>query len=137
MFDDETDLSQPGQARREQILRLALSEARTRRRRRQAARIGVMGILLLLAGTALISRRSEPPTPALVAIDPPARIESPPKPFITYIQTDPTVVERLSIRPRAATWAFIGDDELLDALADAGQPAGIIYHDGIATLLAR
>jgi hypothetical protein len=70
-----------------------------------------------------------PPIAGVQSSNPPSTI------VIERIETDPTISERLSVLPRAAQWQQIGDDELLQSLAKAGQPAGLIQVDGNTILV--
>lgn len=137
MIDDEMGLSAAGKARRDQILRLAVGEAGARKRRRRVARAGmVLTIIGISVSAFFMFQRVEHPVPVPVAIDTPTTPQTAPA-LATRIQTDPTIVQRLSIPPQPRSWTIIGDDELLRSLADAGKPAGIIYYDGHATLVPR
>jgi hypothetical protein len=60
---------------------------------------------------------------------------TPPKITIAYIQTDPTILDRLATRPSLARIEQIGDDELLQAMHDAGKPAGLIRARGQLTVV--
>ena len=59
------------------------------------------------------------------------------KVVITQIQTDPTLLDRLSVPPQRPTWKILTDDQLLRALADAGRPAGLEYDHGQVVVLYR
>lgn len=54
---------------------------------------------------------------------------------IAYIQTDPTILDRLATKPSLARVEQIGDDELLQAMQDAGKPAGLIRAKGQLTVV--
>jgi len=130
-------LSPEGAKRREAILLLARAEARRRRSRRVVSR-GVAAVttvaLIALAiwRLPIAERHVEPKTTV-------ARSPSPPPPSITiqYLQTDPTITDRLTLQPSPPRWTNIGDDELLQELAVAGQPAGIACINGKSILLPR
>jgi hypothetical protein len=135
-------LSSAGQERRSQILQLALTEAKLRRRRRWivpwAASLGILCAVAL----PLMQHRNPPmpaptagPQPIRIAAEIPVLPASQPTSAIEYLATDPTVTDRLSIKPGPKSWQTIGDDELLSELAAAGQPMGLAYIGGRAILL--
>jgi hypothetical protein len=135
MSDFDEPLSQTGQHRREEILRLTLRAARRRRQRPQiiACAIATIAVLSLIV---TINRRPAPfsvqshnSIPTLS--NPPNYSEI----VIEHFGTDPTISTRLALTPIARHWQQIGDDELLNSLANAGQPAGIVQMDGQAILL--
>ena len=137
-MNDES-LSQQGEMRRQQILLLAKAEARRRKNRRCSSRAIVVVALLGIA--TLVLHRSQPTILAPVAK--PLIVQSlqpatpPPVIAIEYIQTDPTITDRLTIPPQPPRWTSIGDTELLQELAAAGQPAGIACINGKTILLPR
>ncbi len=56
--------------------------------------------------------------------------------MVTYVRTDPTIVDRLRVDPSTPRrWTTIGDRDLLDGLAAAGQPAGLIHVEGRVLLV--
>jgi hypothetical protein len=134
-------LSVQGQNRRGQILLLAKAEARRRRRRRFTSR-GI-GVVALLAVAILVFDRTHPTIiaplapPSVVQFPQPQPTTPPSSVVIEYVQTDPTITDRLTIPPQPPRWTSIGDAELLQELAAAGQPAGIAWIDGKAILLPR
>ncbi len=81
----------------------------------------------------MVARRDTPrhsSTPATRSVTAPAGI------VVTYVRTDPTILARLRVDPAAPRrWEFIGDRELLDSLAAAGQPAGLIRTGGRVLLV--
>lgn len=132
---DESDLSNAGMRRREEILRLALQAGRRRQRRWQARVIGSCAALALLVfliiSTPLRRERSivhrfPAPIPSPVGPGRPIAPENP-KTVVVRIRSDPGLLDRLAIRPDKAAWKAIGDDELLHELAEAGRPAGLEY----------
>lgn len=138
MNESEIPISPLGQIRQEEILSLAKRQARNRRHRRQGARIGVY---LLLA--AIISSLFYRPTRQQIVIIPktiaplPSAARTAPEAIITFIPPDPGIADRLSIHPTHRKWKWIGDDELLQTLASAGHPAGLISVHGQTILLPR
>jgi len=147
MSNWDQPLSSEGLRRREQILAAARRVARRRRWRRRALRgsgaIVIVAILLTLYLQLFpipTARQPRPSTPIAHQSD------SSPSPatmpahaiVITWIATDPTLVDRLAIDPQQPPiWQSIDDDELIRTLAEAGQQAGIIRFDGKAILLTR
>lgn len=147
---DSADLSEAGVQRREEILRSAVRAASRRRRRGQFLRVGAPLAAVVLAaflaarfGSVQQSPRAQtkppevatvPPPPAAAPVTPPAV----PGVTITRIQTDPTLLDRLSVPPRKRDWQVLNDEQLLQALAAAGRPAGLQYaRDGQVSLLYR
>ena len=142
---DELPLSPTGAARRDEIGRLARRAAVGRRRRRRAARAVVAVALLLAAAWPPARRRPSPPggppPQAEVAVRSPTPSTpiAPPSPsaVIQFVPTDPTITARLSVRPARPTWVVIDDRQLLDTLAAAGRPAGLVTVDGHTTVWFR
>jgi hypothetical protein len=131
-------LSPEGAKRRDAILLLAKAEARRRRSRRLASRgfvgLAVVGLIAVAVWRLPIAKppvEIKPPI-ARLTISPP-----PPSVAIEYVQTDPTITDRLTLRPSPPRWTNIGDDELVQELAAAGQPAGIVSMNGKSILLPR
>ncbi len=140
MSESNVPLSPEGIQQRERILRLAQREARSLKHRRHSARIGgaciilaviALGLMLIVPGKPPVRMVKSTPAP------PPPAVQQTPGIVVTFIQTDPTLADRLAIRPQPPRWRSIDDDELLTSLADAGQPAGLIYVNGKALLLPR
>jgi hypothetical protein len=141
MSDLDEPLSPAGVARREQIRRLARRAAAGRRWRRRAGRTAIVAAVLAAAAPLLWPRRPAPPAsphpPTVVAR---RRDPTPPPPVtsvVTYVATDATITDRWSVRPTPPRWVVIGDRELLDTLAAAGRPAGLMTVDGHERLLFR
>jgi hypothetical protein len=142
MNDWEQPLSPAGQRCRERILQLALHEARQRRQQRWTRRsVGTaLVITLALVAVRFIPSKALAPQQDQIVVVPPhvvAPTPSQPKIIISRIETDPTIVDRLAIRPSSKRWQSIGDDELLAGLADAGKPAGLIHIAGHTVLLPQ
>jgi len=135
---DIEPLSEAGQLRRQDILRLAQGEARRLRRRRL---IGRGSPLLVAIAAAAIILRPHPlpgPAPAPVAgIAVPAPQPIPVSAGVQFIPTDSTIADRLSTQPAPPRWTDISDRELLDELNAAGKPAGIVSINGRTFLLPR
>lgn len=139
----DPDISPWGQMRREQILGLALRQARRRRRRRQAMRIGTICVALCCIGVVTLRvLRTSPDHPgestAKVSVPnakSPVDQSQPAKLDIEHIQTDPTIAHRFAVPQVAAKWERIDDVQLLRELAEAGQPAGLVRMDGRVTLV--
>jgi hypothetical protein len=145
MNDAEEPLSPRGQRRREQILANAVAEAKMIRGRRQRLRFGATaGAALFLVVCVAITARHRAPTPeASVTLLPRTTPAPTPLPLpssaviIDRIHSDAELTARLALPPTAPKWRFIGDDELLHTLADAGHPAGLVRMNGQAMLLER
>ena len=139
MSDVDEPLSPAGAVRRAQIGRMARRAAGRRRLRRAAGRATV--VLLVVAGaTPLLWRKTSPPRPVVAVRSASAQRPSPappPSAVISYVATDRTITDRLSVRPTPPRWVVIDDRQLLDALAGAGRPAGLVSVDGRETLLFR
>jgi len=155
-------LSPTGDARRERILAIAQRAARRRRMRRRVSRLTGVALAVLvaaaglgqwvdhhlrLASLAFYLPQTRIENPLIDSLPPPEarQPDSPPmppqpvvshQPKITIITTDPTILDRLSVHP-VPHWQVIGDRELLDALAAAGEPAGLLRYDGRTILLPR
>lgn len=150
MIDPIDSLSPTGAERRDEILLLARGAARQQRLRRRASRAIVVGLAMLLIAAGFmaqivrVSHREalreivKAPAP-LPAVPKSATPSAPASAEITIvsIETDPTITSRLSVGHPRPQWKSIGDDELLQSLADAGKPSGIIETDGRKILLSR
>jgi hypothetical protein len=130
MIEFDEPLSVEGRQRRDQILDVAKRAARTHRRQRLAARsiagsAAILGMIALVVHTAnqFQFRSPHPATPVVALVHP----TSPPQQtlLVEQIQTDPTITQRLSVLP-SPRWQEINDDELIQSLANAGQPAGLV-----------
>jgi len=135
-------LSSQGRARRAQILKMAIQQARWRRRRRLAARGGAVMIVLLAIGIAVLRTPHSIPHPPETQITEPTPLPaSAPnrapaaKIVIERIQTDPTISLRLAVPQTPPRWQRLDDDHLLQELAQAGKPAGLVKINGQATLV--
>jgi hypothetical protein len=145
LSDVDVPLSPAGLRRRDAILRLALDEARRgRRRRRVAQRTFIAAVIFAVSAVVSIDRLRRPTNDRPVARHAPAPSPVKPAPVITggevtvvEIRTDPTLADRLALPRQAATWRLISDDELLDALGRAGQPAALAFDNGRPNLLFR
>jgi hypothetical protein len=134
MIEYEEPLSPAGLYRCEEILSIAQRAARIRRRKRRFVRGAGAAMCVATALLAIHRMTSESqPSPRVVAEIPhPA---APTAIVIGRIATDPTITDRLSVLPRASQWQEVGDDELLQSLAAAGQPAGLIQMHGQTVLV--
>jgi hypothetical protein len=136
-FDDQ--LSPRGRERRRDILRVALAAAKRRRVGRRAARVGggaVAVIVLLGVGVYLMRPATHDGPVQYVAVPrPPAATTRDAARFVT-VETDPTIISRLSINLGPPRWATMSDDELLSSLASDGHPAGLIEVDGEMILVS-
>jgi hypothetical protein len=138
-------LSRSGAARRDEILRLAKQTARARReKRRRAALVAANSAFVVIAIiSAMLIRQFPGPTLRervnSVAIAPrPAPPVAAPRSVVQIIriETDPTLLDRLSVHP-TPRWQSLTDDELIQAFAEAGQQVGIIHADGQTILMTR
>ena len=138
MTDPDFPLSPAGIARREQILDLAKREARKRnlRRKTQSALI-VFALALAISATIFQQYHYSPPQNAPIVLSPSPPTAPPTNNvIIRFITTDPTIATRLGIHSKHR-WHRIGDDELIQLLADAGHPSGIIHTAHQTILLPR
>lgn len=148
---DQNRISYEGVKRRDEILRLAQGAARTRKHRRNVIRTmsANLAFVVIASITAMVATQvpmgerresggssplavSKPPAPVPTAV--PAEAESV---KIVYIQTDMSLVDRLSIRPEPPRWEVISDEQLLEQLAQSGEPAGLVTLNGQTHLLFR
>jgi len=136
MSDFIETLSPAGERRREEILRAALTEARTRRIQRRVRHGAVLCVILGVgAWITMHSMRSvQPGAPFSNQIATTFPMATHPTFVVEQIPTDPKIVERLSVTPKPA-WTVIGDDDLLNTLAAVGEPAGLITADGQTVLM--
>jgi hypothetical protein len=138
---NEETLSEHGAARREQILLLAKTEAKHRRRRRMVSRSMACAMLVIAIGVILFRFRPQPIIHTLPAITVSVPKTVPTVPaleptiVVRYIQTDPTITDRLTLPPVKPRWTEMDDRQLLQELAAAGQPAGIARVNGKTMLL--
>jgi hypothetical protein len=134
-------LSAQGQARREQILQLAIREAGARRRQRRTVVAGAALLLAALIGGMILTIHPfhsprpiahQPMMPMPIPAPAPTTAAAPNRPavIVERIETDPTLLDRLSIKPQPPQWTTISDEELLDTLAAAHQRAGLAEING-------
>jgi hypothetical protein len=133
--DPEGPLSPAGEARRQAILADALRAADGRRRTRAATRAaaGAAAAVFVVATFAFVVTRREP-VPATVAKAPhpaPSPTTSPlPAPARPTVIVQ--VIREQDVRPK---WEVLSDDQLIDALADAGRPSGLVTLNGETTVV--
>ncbi|MBX3359337.1 MAG: hypothetical protein KF745_13030 [Phycisphaeraceae bacterium] len=161
--DGGETLSREGAARKREILadvqrRAARAQARTRTVRRAVgigAGVAVLGVVVGVAwrvwpdggvgtrGAQVNVAVEKPGGTRVVRENETAPAERPPGVAalshinVVVVETDPSIVARYSAAATehsAATW--IGDDELLDLLARAGRPAGMIRSEGRTMLVS-
>lgn len=135
-------------------MRLAQREARHRRRRRFAGRgivglglIGVAGLMVFQnqpRNRSTIERRvimevAAPPVPAARVAITRADLTQAEKTSgpVESIQTDPTIADRLTLPAEPARWTSVDNHQLLQDLADAGEPAGFVWVNGKMNLIFR
>jgi hypothetical protein len=144
-----------GLRKREQILAAALRESRRRRQRRIVVRgtlasAALIGIAVLWTHRPVevrnIARPIVPIPPGNLAAtapvptpsDPPRVLRyRPPEIVIRYVPTDPQLATRMAAPRVTGAIARITDDQLLDQLAEAHQPAGLARLKGKAVILYR
>ena len=130
MSEHDLELSPTGQARREQILALALRRVRQRRRVRRAMAAGA--VCVLMAGVAALFQ----PTAPAPSTDGPgiARITTVPNP-VPRIATLALVQVNADRTPTSITWEVLDDQTLLLALRSAGRPGTITRSEGRARVV--
>lgn len=127
-----------------ELLPALLSELeRTRRRRTTRARIAAASTAAAVIALALIGAHLTLPgarTPPLITVN----VATPAQPGYTIVRTDPSILERLSVRTDPAaliaattpaphsttTVEILSDRQLLDLLTSVGRPAGLIRSGG-------
>jgi hypothetical protein len=145
MIEEPDILSPQGRRRRDEIGRLAREAARRRRHQRRIMPvIALSGLVLVVAvETGRLLRFSPGPPPPIARVEtniaptPAPRSPTDSKLTISLIETEAGISDRLSSAPKPADWTKAGDDELLQSLADAGHPSGLLYTNGQAILLAH
>ena len=157
MTDSHTPLSRAGLHKREQILATALRQARRRRHRRFTVRCTLACAAMAAIAVMWAHRPIEQPVehPALVIhVSPTTRLSVTPAPIavptaapdrvfryrapeivIERIATDPNIGSRLAVTSPAGSVARISDDQLLEQLASAHQPAVLARFKGKAVLM--
>lgn len=141
-FDEETEtLSPEGASRRERMLPLLQQALARQRRRRLAARWSLAACLL--AGTFAAYRIAGPPS-VTPAPEPRAPV-GPKLAHMTFslVRDDPSILTRLSAlgnppdpgilvadRPLDPTMLIRSDEELMQLLAEAGHPQGLVRVNG-------
>ncbi len=133
----EPTLSPAGVVRRDEIGRLAAAAAGRRRLRRRAT--AAAAVAAVVAACVPWTRRPVVPRPSAVGRRSAVVVATaaPASAVVEYVGTDPTITDRLSVRPGRPRWTRIGDGELLAALASAGRPAGLVAVGGREILLFR
>jgi hypothetical protein len=134
-------LSPEGERRREAIAAMARHAARGRRLRRRVIQSSVAAaVLLALCWPTVLWLRSS----GRQALPDRVVVESNPSPTVAMssvainrVETDAGITERLSIHRPQPRWQAVGDDDLLQTLAQAGHPAGLVEMNGEARLLLR
>jgi hypothetical protein len=150
MSDVELPLSPAGRTRREQILALALATSRRRRRSRMALRGALASVSVAIAILAAFHSEHRSPAPPIAIHTMPTTPSSPVAAGPEFIQvrgsrsivvarikTDHHISTRIAARTDAISIDRISDDQLLDELASADQPAGIARMGGKSILLRR
>ena len=138
MTEPNSMLSDTGLRRKDKILQSALDAARARRIQRRAAK-GFAFTALAAAIFAVVWPRLHMSSPTSIPIAKKYQVpqNSPRSIVISRITDDPSVVSRLAIAEPPNTIQPIGDEQLLDELAKAREPAGLAYVNGKAELIYR
>jgi hypothetical protein len=137
--DEYQPLSPQGERRREQLLVVARAAARAHRQKRHQRLVilaTISGLMVPLVTALVLQYRRQPVSVAHYTPQP----SSPPQPpsvIIAPIETDADITARLALPATPARWRWVGDDELLQTLADAGRPAGLVRINGQSLLLLR
>ena len=138
MIDDPINLSEEGRRRQREILDAALGAATARKRRASVIRGAECGLLVALIPVLVWQVTRSQDLRPLISDHFPPRIQRPePLVIVQHIETDPNIVQRLSLPPIKSTIRHIGDAELMRELADAHQPAGLITVNGKSQLIFR
>lgn len=147
MIEPHTSLSEAGQLRREHILKLAIAQSQRRRRQRVIRRTALVIVALTLAASLLMRMERADHRPVEVArtIQRTAPSQQPVQPAprrfsdvsVVRIRDEPDLARRLAVPTVNSGWQKIGDDELLEGLSAAGQPAGLAFIAGRQVLLFR
>jgi hypothetical protein len=106
-----------------------------RRRTAQGIAFTALAVALFSVVGPRVHLTSPPKSP--IAIEHPTPQNSPQSIVISRISDDPTIVARLSVPEPPNIIQRIGDDQLLDELAKASEPAGLAYVNGKAVLMYR
>jgi hypothetical protein len=139
-------LSPEGRRRQEQILQMALRDMRNTRRRRWilpgVGAVAAVGLVLLVSiprpqKALVMAMKSVPAVAVPIAPRSGAEAPGPVEPMVQFVETDPTIADRLTLKPQAPRWVVVDDDQFVKALADAGKPMGLAYVNGKAILLGR
>ena len=136
-------LSPSGRVRRAAMLRALKAEVGRRRRRRRALRAGAAALALgaaVLAAALRVPRETPPPDlpgggDARMA-GPPAAAGPVPgaEPRVEVVHDDPGVLERIRAGGAPDPSIWIGDDELLALLREAGRSCGLVRTGGAVYL---
>jgi hypothetical protein len=130
-------LSHEGSIRREQILALAHQTAHRRRNFRLARPVAIALVPIAIVVGMVIRMPLPTPVSQQVVVHATPAVILQPGIAVEYLQTDPTITDRLTLPPVQPRWTSIDDRQLLDELAAAGQPAGIVCMNGKTFLLPR
>jgi|GEM_PF-6007515 len=129
---DPPPLSPSGQDRRDDILSLAQRALRARVRRRIIARTALTSVPLAVAIAAAAALTRQQPTPAPIARRDAGASADPHAPApahatrIEFVHSDPGILQRTALVALPTRTEFLDDRALVDALAQAGVPAGVI-----------
>jgi|GEM_PF-3788008 len=151
MIDDPNmPLSHSGQARRREILRLAVREAAHRRFRRRLTRGAMVTSLIALAFIFRPNRFSPPSMQSAInsatksagksniqtdVNQPMAAPSAPREIYITDVPDDPNILARLSVPSRPPVSKYLNDDQLLQILSDNHLHGGIVVVNGQSKLI--
>lgn len=143
MADELDDLSLAGRVRREAILATTLRAVRRRRRARKAIAAAACSAAVLVTALlvqARFPRQAEvrPGVPPIAQPAPVAHVADARGGLqVEVIPLDPLAATRLATQTEPPSWTRVNDDELLAALADIGQPAGLVTVNGQTLLVTH
>ena len=140
MNDEPIILSEEGRRRQQRILEASLHASKLRRRRTSVKTgLGFCALVLALWPVIYVAMRKAPVEQPIVIVQPTPVVQKTAEPLVIvqHIETDPNIVQRLSLPPITSTIRHIGDAELMRELADAHQSAGLISVNGKTQLIYR
>lgn len=146
MNNDNLNLSDQGNARRDEILRDALAAGQTRRARRQLAMslpivAGLVLVGLIVWSHTRASPRQEiaqqPPPTTQIDPSPMVKAQERKKSYVTLIVNNPDALRRYTQPPGKEYVTIASDDQLIAQMAAAGHPVGLAYVGGQVHLLPR
>ena len=151
--ETQTELSEIGRTRREQMLHVLLGEMTAVHRRRRVRRnvaIGAIPLLVVVASLGIWLMNTEGPSATSPRQSPVVQDDSKqgtqdkdrlassvqPSMSVEYVKTDAQIVERYRVTDQAKV-IYLDDSGLLSALAQMNRPAGLIRSEGRTWLTAE